>query len=123
MGDYVSPSIFPIDLLQAEVVVVVVYRTKPGCRDRFLRLARDHARKVLENEPGCILYTVADFGEGALDLVLFTEAYSSPGTFDTHQSGAILAAFRDERASLIEGLSHRVYHPVPLSSHTEVRGT
>jgi quinol monooxygenase YgiN len=118
----VSSSIFPIDLLRAEVAVVVLYRTKPGCRDRFLRLARDHARKVLESEPGCILYAVADFGEGRLDLVIFTEAYSSLGAFDSHQSGATLAVFREARASFIEGFSHRVYHAVPPSSQAEARG-
>jgi len=84
-------------------VVVAEFRLKPGCRERFLEIARNHARTSLAREPGCRQFDVVEAGEEAM---LFYEVYADAEAFARHKTEPHLERFREATAALVQK-SHR----------------
>ncbi len=90
----------------ARVAIVVEFALKAGQHAAFDRLIREHARRTLEEEPGCERFDVLQpLGrDGAPDetRVVLCEVYRDQAAMDEHGRNPRLATVRDAYASLIE---------------------
>jgi len=85
----------------ARLAVVAQFRTKPGCRDKFVEHALVDARASVANEAGCRRFDVLVPGDGEERVVLY-EIYDDQAAFDAHLKTPHLAAFRAGIADLVE---------------------
>ena len=90
----------------ARVAIVVEFTLKAGQHAAFDRLIREHARRTLEEEPGCERFDVLQpLGrDGAPDetRLMLCEVYRDQAAVDEHGRNPRLAAVRDAYAPLIE---------------------
>jgi quinol monooxygenase YgiN len=86
--------------------MVVEFNLKPGQHAAFDRIIREHARRTLEEEPGCerfdVLQPVGRDGAPDQARVLLCEIYRDQVAVDEHGKDPRLATVRDAYAPLIE---------------------
>ncbi len=89
------------------VAIVVEFTLKAGQHAAFDRIIREHARRTLEEEPGCerfdVLQPVGRDGAPDETRVLLCEVYRDQAAVDEHGKNPRLGAVRDAYAPLIEG--------------------
>ena len=90
----------------ARVAIVVEFTLKAGQHAAFDRVIREHARRTLEEEPGCERFDVLQpLGkDGARDetRVMLCEVYRDRAAFEEHGRNPRLARVRDAYAPLVE---------------------
>ena len=86
----------------AGFVIWVVFRLKPGCRDRFLELVKTNATASVRDEPGCSRFDVATPHQGGDDVVVLYEIYDSADAFQAHLQTPHFKVFDQETAALVE---------------------
>lgn len=101
-------------------VVIAEVRIRPGHRDTFLKLARQHADNCRRLEPACRQFDVT-LPEGDPDAVLFYEVYDSAEAFEAHKASAHLAWFREQTRPMIEGRQLRELRRVADGSEALAR--
>lgn len=80
--------------------VCVMFRLKPGCRDRFMPLMTGNAQASLRDEPECHRFDVATDSADP-DAVFLYELYSDRAGFDTHLASEHFVAFNAATTSMI----------------------
>ena len=95
----------------SKVALVVEFRIKPGRRDDFLKLMREHARGTLENVDGCLQFDVlvpkeiqfdAPSHEPDNDRVFLFEMYRDEDVLQTHLKSPRVAKTRGGYAEFVE---------------------
>jgi quinol monooxygenase YgiN len=86
--------------------MVVEFNLKPGQHAAFDRIIGEHARRTLEEEPGCerfdVLQPVGRDGAPDQARVLLCEIYRDQAAVDEHGKDPRLATVRDAYAPLIK---------------------
>lgn len=85
--------------------VIVEFRIKPGQHAAFDALIREHARRTLEEEPGCERFDVLQpVNQGVRDesRILLCEVYRDQAAFEEHGRNPRLARVREAYAPLID---------------------
>ena len=85
----------------SKIAIVVDFTIKPGQRDAFLQIIRDHASGTLAEEEGCLQFDVLLPKEGD-NRVLLYEAYRDDAAFQVHGKSPRLARTRASYGDLIE---------------------
>ncbi len=83
-------------------VIWVVFRLRPGTRDRFLELVSQNATTSVRDEPGCSRFDVAVPRDGDADVVVLYEIYDSADAFQAHLQTAHFKAFDAATAAMVE---------------------
>jgi (4S)-4-hydroxy-5-phosphonooxypentane-2,3-dione isomerase len=68
-------------------IITVEFRLLPGCREAFLPLIRENARRSLADEPGCRRFDVLvphSNDSGTDECVLLYEIYNDENAFEAH---------------------------------------
>ena len=90
----------------ARVAMAVEFNLKPGQHAAFDRIIREHARRTLEEEPGCerfdVLQPVGRDGAPDQARVPLCEVHRNQAAADEHGRNPRLATARDAYAPLIE---------------------
>ena len=84
----------------SKIALVVEFHLKPGQREAFLTIIRDHAAGTLHDEAGCLQFDVLVPNEGN-DRVLLYEVYRDEAAFQVHTQSPRLTATRGRYADLI----------------------
>ncbi len=86
------------------ITVIVDYEINDGSAEAFETVIRDHARRTLIEEPGCIRFDVLRPRDGAGALlknrIMLVEVYADDAAFAAHGDSARLAALRPVLAPL-----------------------
>ena len=98
------------------LILIAKFRTKSGCREQIIELAKD-AIGPSRNEEGCIIY---DFLQDPLDPYSFTfyEKWRSREDLDLHFEEPHFKEFAQKCPELIEGAPSLVSYEV--ASETEI---
>ena len=83
-------------------VIWVVFRLRPGMRDRFLELVSENATASVRDEPGCSRFDVTVTREGDANVVALYEIYDSADAFEAHLKTAHFKAFDAATAAMVE---------------------
>ncbi len=74
--------------------LIVEFKLKPGSRAAFDQIMLEHARKTLEEEPGCQQFDVL-YPEGDEDRVLLIEVYCHQEAYQAHRNGPRMAVVNE----------------------------
>lgn len=82
--------------LKEEIMLVIIAKIqiKPEFRGRFMESMLDDARGSVENEPGCLHFSVVEDGEDPNRIYLF-EVYRDQADFAAHQQTPHYLRWRD----------------------------
>jgi len=98
----------------ARIGIVVAFRIKPGCRQKFEALLNDHIAKTRQEEPGCerfdMLHPLDHSGAADDSRLMLYEVYRDQAALDVHQGNPRLAAVRKAYASLIDSRELTICH-------------
>lgn len=90
----------------ARVAIVVEFKLKAGQHAAFDRIIREHARRTLEEEPGCerfdVLQPVGRDGTPDEARVMLREVYRNQAAVDEYGRNPRLTTVRDAYAPTIE---------------------
>lgn len=74
-----------------EMTIIVEFETVDGREDEFLAVIRDHARRTLLEEPGCLRFEVikpvAQDGTPIPNKVMVNELYADQAAVTAHDKG------------------------------------
>ena len=76
------------------ISLVVQLEVKPGEMDSLLEAARVHARRSVEEEPGCISFDIVR-PRGEENRLIYLEMYTDQAALDIHSGTERIAAFRE----------------------------
>ncbi|MBZ9654862.1 putative quinol monooxygenase [Phyllobacterium lublinensis] len=86
--------------------IIVEFETHQGCEEEFITLIREHARKTLEEEPGCLRFEVIKpierDGTPIPNKVMVNELYSNEPAVTAHENNPRMAKVRDAFAPLLK---------------------
>ncbi len=89
-----------------EFSIIVEYETEDGREDEFLQIIRDHARRTLEEEPGClrfeVLKPVERSGAPIPNRIIVSEYYASYSAVESHENNPRLQRVRSAVAPLVK---------------------
>ncbi len=104
--------------------IIVEFETHEGREDQFFALIRDHARRTLFEEPGClrfeVLRPVDAAGAPVPNMVLVNELYADRSAVDIHNGSPRLAALRSQLEPL--GKTRRPLLSEVLSDQVDTEG-
>ncbi len=87
------------------LTIIVEFETHQGCEEEFTALIREHARKTLEEEPGCLRFEVIKpierNGTPIPNKVMVNELYASEAAVTAHENNPRLAKVRAANAPLL----------------------
>ncbi len=81
-------------------VLIVEFRVRPECLERFNRAIAVNARASMADEPGCRQFDVLHSEEDPSHVVLY-EVYDTPEAFQDHLSRSHTQAFLAEGKALV----------------------
>jgi autoinducer 2-degrading protein len=70
-----------------DYVVVAEFRAKPECLEALGALLAEHARRCLQEEPGCVIFEVCHHADDPA-LFLLYEVYSDASAYERHRETA-----------------------------------
>ena len=74
----------------AELTIIVEFETLDGCEEQFTALIRDHARRTLNEEPGCLRFEVIKpierDGTPIPNRVMVNELYAHEAALTAHEA-------------------------------------
>jgi len=89
-----------------QISIVVEYELHPGREDDFTALLRDHARRSLFEEDGClrfdVLKPVDENGAPITNRMMVSEVYADQTAVDAHMANPRLAALRATTAPMLK---------------------
>ena len=85
----------------ARICVLVQLEVKPGEMEGLLEAARVHARRSVDEEPGCISFDILR-PRGEENRLVYVEMYTDQAALDAHASTDRIAAFREFMAPRLE---------------------
>jgi len=89
----------------SRIGIIVEFRIKPGQHGAFDTIIREHARKTVQEEPGCERFEVFQpVNNGVKDTsrILLCEVYRDQAAFEEHARHPRLAQVREAYAPLID---------------------
>jgi autoinducer 2-degrading protein len=88
------------------LTIIVEFETHEGCEEEFTALIREHARKTLEEEPGCLRFEVIKpierDGTPIPNKVMVNELYASEAAVTAHESNPRIPKLRAANALLLK---------------------
>jgi (4S)-4-hydroxy-5-phosphonooxypentane-2,3-dione isomerase len=89
-----------------QISVIVEYEIHDGRHQDFTTLMKDHARRTLFEEDGCLRFEVLEpVDENGIPLpgrLMVSELYADRGAFTTHMESPRLAALRTKVGPLLK---------------------
>lgn len=89
-----------------EVAIIVEYEIENGRGDEFRAVISDHARRTLEEEPGCLRFEVLEpmerGGSAVPNSMMVSELYSSRLAVEQHEQNPRLDRVRAALAPLVK---------------------
>lgn len=82
------------------VGLIVHLDIEPGHFDEFVEIVRRHGAYSVENEPGCLSFTVIHPEEEQYGLVL-VETYEDESALESHWNSPHMNAYRERTAGMI----------------------
>ena len=86
--------------------IIVEYETHDGREEEFAALIRDHARRTLFEEPGClrfeVLKPVDENGAPIANRMMVSEVYADHTAVTVHVNNPRLATVREAFATLVK---------------------
>ena len=89
--------------------VIVRFRIRPGCEQRFFERVKAQAKDTLAFEPACKQFDVCD-QPADLGHILLYEVYESPEAFGAHLQTEHFKAFDAATSSWVEEKSVERWH-------------
>jgi quinol monooxygenase YgiN len=106
------------------LTIIVEFETHEGREEEFTALIREHARKTLEEEPGCLRFEVIKpierDGTPIPNKVMVNEVYANEAAVTAHENNPRLARVRAANAPLLK--SRRLILARSLSAKTTDQG-
>ena len=88
------------------LTIIVEFETHEGCEDEFIALIREHARKTLEEEPGCLRFEVIKpierDGTPIANRIMVNELYANEAAVTAHENNPRLPKVRAANAPLLK---------------------
>jgi quinol monooxygenase YgiN len=88
------------------IAVIVEYEVEPANKAKLVEIISAHARRTLNEEPGCIwfdlVYPTDQAGDQASDRLVIFELYRDVEAFDKHRASPNLPLYFANTASLIK---------------------
>lgn len=89
-----------------QISIIVEYELVPGSDEHFAALLKDHARRTLLEEDGClrfdVLKPVDEDGAAIANRMLVSEIYIDRPAVDLHMANPRLAALRATTAPMLK---------------------
>ena len=89
----------------AKVAVIVEYETNEGCHEALVASLRDHARRTLHEEPGClrfeVLQPIDEDGKPIANRLMVDELYASEAAFAAHKANPRMPGLQARNAPLL----------------------
>jgi autoinducer 2-degrading protein len=90
----------------AQISIIVEFETQEGHEEEFTSLMRDHARRTLAEEPGCLRFEVlkvvdAD-GAPTPGLVMVSELYADKAALALHRNNPRMGGLRNAYTPMIK---------------------
>lgn len=99
-----------------KVMVIVEYETNEGCDAKLVASLRDHARRTLHEEPGCLRFEVIrpidEHGNPIGNRLMVCELYASQAAFAAHKANPRMPGLQAKNAPLLK--SRRVIPALTL---------
>ncbi|MBB3143671.1 quinol monooxygenase YgiN [Phyllobacterium trifolii] len=88
------------------LTIIVEFETHEGREEEFIALIREHARKTLEEEPGCLRFEVIKpierNGTPIANKVMVNELYANEAAVTAHENNPRLPRVRAANAPLLK---------------------
>jgi len=88
------------------LTIIVEFETNEGCEAEFTAIIREHARKTLEEEPGCLRFEVIKpierDGTPIPNKVMVNELYANEAAVTAHENNPRLPKVRATNAPLLK---------------------
>jgi autoinducer 2-degrading protein len=81
-------------------VIVVDFILRPGCRERFLPLILENARRSVADEPGCRRFDVCEDPADPASIFLY-EIYDDEAAFEAHKRTEHFRRFEAASADMV----------------------
>lgn len=108
-----------------KVTVIVEYETNEGCDAKLVASLRDHARRTLHEEPGCLRFEVIRpldvHGNPIGNRLMVSELYASQAAFAAHKANPRMPALQAKNAPLLK--SRRLITGISLDAEPIDEGT
>ncbi|MBA8902614.1 MULTISPECIES: antibiotic biosynthesis monooxygenase [unclassified Phyllobacterium] len=89
-----------------ELAIIVEFETHEGREEEFTALIREHARKTLDEEPGCLRFEVIKpierDGTPIPNKVMVNELYANEAAVTAHENNPRLVKVRAANAPLLK---------------------
>lgn len=104
-----------------QVTIIVEFEAVDGAGEEFTRLILDHARRSLNEEPGCLRFDVVrpidDQGKPKLDVLVVNELYADEAAVTAHGATPRMAQLANAIGPLIKSrrriMAHSVVEALP----------
>jgi (4S)-4-hydroxy-5-phosphonooxypentane-2,3-dione isomerase len=107
-----------------KVTVIVEFEANEGCQDELAASLRDHARRTLHEEPGCLRFEVIqqtdEAGNPVANRLLVNELYANAAAFETHKANPRMPGLAAKNAPLLK--SRRLITAISLDAEPEDEG-
>ena len=80
-----------------KITIVATLETREGSLEDLLALTREHAKRCLDLEPGCLYFDIMVPREHRNRIILY-EIYESQAALDSHLTSEHMDRFRRERS-------------------------
>jgi quinol monooxygenase YgiN len=105
------------------LAIIVEFETHNGREAEFIALIREHARKTLEEEPGCLRFEVIKpierDGTPIPNKVMVNELYASEAAVRAHENNPRLVTVRAANAPLLKSSRLILAQPLGGRDHDE----
>ncbi len=106
------------------MTVIVEYEANEGCEPQLVANMRDHARRTLHEEPGCLRFEVIKpvDGEGKPipNRLMVSELYESEAAFAQHKKNPRMPGLQERNAPLLK--SRRVIRALSIEVEANDEG-
>jgi len=108
----------------AQISIIAEFETQEGREAEFTSLMRDHARRTLAEEPGCLRFEVLKIvdaeGTPTPGLVMVSELYADKAALQQHRDNPRMGGLRNAYTPMIK--TRRLIMAEVLSDAGEEKG-
>lgn len=88
-----------------ELTIIVEFETHKGSEEEFIAIIKDHARRTLQEEPGCLRFDVIKpierDGTPIPNKVMVNELYADEAAVTVHENNPRMSALRETLKPLL----------------------
>jgi len=88
------------------ITVIVEYEVEPANKAKLVEIINAHARRTLDEEPGCIWFDIVSptdlAGQHVTDKVVIFELYRDAGAFEKHRASPNLPQYFENTKPFIK---------------------